>query len=151
MFQNELTQIGLSKEEAKVYESLLNAKELSVADLVKKTPYKKGNLYNIIDDLIAKGLVSKTKGSAKAYFEALHPNKIQELLENTERAFKKANTTMEAVLPDLLSAYNLAHEKPGVLFYEGLDGMKKIAYDSLTAKTEIVSFIDLEALKKHTK
>ena len=48
MFKNELSQIGLSKEEATVYEALLSGKAMPVSEIIKKTPLKKGNVYNIL-------------------------------------------------------------------------------------------------------
>jgi len=147
MFASELEQLGLSKEESAVYEALLAAKSLTAAELLSKIPYKKGNLYNILHGLEEKGLVLRSDKAKRARFEAAHPNKVLDLVEKRDQELHKAKTSIEAALPQILSAYNLNHAKPGVRFYEGLEGMKKVAYDSLTAKTEILQFVDIEALK----
>lgn len=149
MFKNELTQIGLSEEESVVYEALLSGKSMAVADLIKKTPYKKGNLYNILEDLEKRGLVIKTGKAKSLKFEADHPNKVLEILEQKDQELHKAKKTLEATMPQILSAYNLTHAKPGLRFYEGKRGIKIVGYDSLTAKTDILSFVDLDALKGH--
>lgn len=149
MFANELTQLGLSPEESAVYEVLIGAKQLSASQILEKIPYKKGNLYNILAELEEKGLVIKSDKVRNATFEAAHPNRVLELIERKDQELHKAKVTIEAALPQILSTYNLHHSKPGVRFFEGEAGMKAAAYDSLTAKSEILSYVDLGALQGH--
>lgn len=142
MFSQELQQLGLSAEEAKVYETLLNRKPLSVAELAKKTPYKKGNLYNILRDLEEAKLISKKVNGKTSLFEAAHPSTIAQLLEEKDKELQKAKNVLEAAMPQMLSAYNLNHAKPGVRFFEGEQGLKK-AYDNLLQLgEEILSISD---------
>ena len=103
MFKAELTQLGLSEEEATVYEALLNSKALPAAALLAKTPYKRGNLYNILADLETKGLVIRSDKAKNATFEAAHPNKVLELLETKAQALRKTRATLDAAMPQILS------------------------------------------------
>ena len=67
-----------------------------------------------------------------------------------ERAKADARATAAATLiPKIVSDYNLTSAKPGVRFFEGDFGMKTILEDSLTAKTEIYSYADLESIQKY--
>ena len=52
-------------------------------------------------------------------------------------------------MPDLKSKYNLILRKPGIKYYEGKEGIKKVLDDSLTSKTEIYTYADLEAIEKY--
>jgi hypothetical protein len=51
-------------------------------------------------------------------------------------------------LPALVSDFNLLIGKPGVIFYEGEEGLKKVLYDSLKTKSIIYQYIDNENIVK---
>lgn len=149
MYKDILLQSGLSANEAVVYEYLLKNGESPAGLINKKTPLKRGVIYNALADLIKKGLVLEKKKKGVAYFIPNHPQKLKEYIETKEGKIKKAEVTLEANLPALVSDFNMVSGRPGVRFYEGLNGIKKVLADSLTAKSTIYTYADIEAIVKY--
>lgn len=155
MYNDILIQLGLSPSESTIYEYLLKNGQSTVGEIIKKTPLKRGVAYNILSDLIKKGLVSEKKikirkGKEKvAHFIPNHPEKLREYLENKKSQLDKVERTLNANLPSFVSDFNLISGKPGVRFFEGIEGIKKVIKDSLTAKNVIYSYTDIEAIVKY--
>jgi len=161
MYKDILTSINLSAGESTIYEYLLKNGESPAGDIIKRTPLKRGIAYKILDNLVEKGLVvektsvpSQKQGRRKiSHFLPNHPEKLREFIENEHKRFKKAENTLEAVLPALVSDFNLVSGKPGVRFFEGLDGVKKVMNDTLinNFKRQILTFSDVAAYMKYLK
>lgn len=133
MYKEIFTSINLSLGESIVYEYLLKNGESPAGEMIKKTPLKRGLVYKILDSLVDKGLViektsipSKKQGRRKiSHFLPNHPEKLREFIENEKKKLDKAKNTLEANMPALISDFNLASGKPGVRFFEGIEGIKK--------------------------
>lgn len=153
MYKDILTQISLSGNEAIVYEYLLKNGESPAGEIIKKTPLKRGVVYNALVDLVKKGLASEKKKNKIAYFSPSHPEKLREYAENKENEIKKAKTSLEANLPAIISDFNLVSERPGIRYYEGLEGIKKVLNDTLVNNTqkEIFTFSDVAEYVKYLK
>lgn len=145
-----LVATGLEPDQAEVYEILLKNGSLRAGKIALKSPLKRGLVYKILDELVSIGLVIKNEPAGKvAVFEPAHPLKVKEFAETKEQKFKTAQLALDGILGNLTSDYNLALGKPGIQFFEGRDGVKKVADDSLTSKTEILSYLDNEAINKY--
>lgn len=149
MYKDILTQISLSGNEAIVYEYLLKNGETTAGEIIKKTPLKRGVVYNVLADLVKKGLAGEKKKEKMAYFSPSHPENLRQYIETRENEIKKAKTTLEANLPAIISDFNLVSERPGVQYYEGTEGLKKVLNDMLTSKETIHTFADMEAVIKY--
>jgi HTH-type transcriptional regulator, sugar sensing transcriptional regulator len=51
----------------------------------------------------------------------------------------------------MTSEYNIAGGRPGVQFFEGMDGVRRVLDDSLTSKTEVLEYVDVEVVEKRIK
>ena len=146
-----LKRIGLSDAELLIYEVLLNCGELSAGQIIEKTKLKRGDSYNKIYELIKKGLVEEySKGKIKG-FRLEHPNKVQEYIEKRENELEATRREVAAIMPNLVSTFNLAYHKPGVKYFEGDDSFRKMMGDSLSAKEVIYSYVDPEGVDKYLK
>lgn len=149
MYKDILTQINLSPNEAVVYEYLLKNGQSAAGQVIKKTPLKRGVVYNTLAELIDKGLVAKKTKNKIAWFSPEHPDKLRKYIEDKEREIIKAKNSLEANLPTLVSDFNLVSGQPGVRYFEGYAGIKKVSEDSLTAKTEIYTYSDHKNVMKY--
>jgi len=149
MYKDIFTNLGLSQNEAIIYEYLLKNGESPAGIIIKKTPLKRGVVYNALDDLIKKNLAFKKNRNKIAYFSPNHPETLRDFMENKEDEVKKAKKTLEANLETLISDYNLSSKKPGVRYFEGEDGLRKMLQDVLTAKETIYTYADVEAVVKY--
>lgn len=121
-----LTQAGLTKEQAQIYEVLIKNGPLPASRIHHKTPFKRGLVYKLLDQLADAGLVAKKDEVGKvSIFEPAHPLKLVELAEKKEEQARNAQTALESIIDSLTSEFNLAVGKPGIRTYEGLIGIKK--------------------------
>lgn len=146
-----LTQLGLSDKEAEIYQLMLRHGKTPASKILPETTLKRTTVYSILEDLAKKGIVEKDESGAIIEFRAKHPYALKEYLESRVSEIKTAESKLDAVLPEFISFYNSAQNRPGIKFYEGLEGIWKILQDTLTSKTEILNLIDTEAVDKYMK
>jgi sugar-specific transcriptional regulator TrmB len=153
-YTQELMKTGLSQEQSTVYEVLLRSGMLPASSVARQIPVESSLsrplVYKILDELIEKDLVEKNDPSGGvATFAAKHPTTITKYFEKKKSDIIKAKGQFDTVLGELSSLYNLSSGKPGVQFYEGEDGIWEVLQDSLLATEEILTYADLEAIKKY--
>ncbi|NMC51501.1 hypothetical protein GYA54_02090 [Candidatus Kuenenbacteria bacterium] len=144
-----LTQLGLSDKEAEIYQLMLRHGKIPASKILPETSLKRTTVYSILEDLTKKGIVEKDESGAIIEFRAKHPYALKEYLESRVSQIKTAESKLDAVLPDFISFYNSAQNRPGVKFYEGRSGAEKVLADSLTSRTEILSYVDIESIIKY--
>lgn len=145
-----LIEAGLSEEQAAIYSALLDKGPMKAGSLSSWTGIKRGLIYKVLDQLENMGLISQKGGDGTvAVFAPEHPSRLAEMMERKERSLALSKETVMFSLGTLSSKFNLLSGKPNVQFYEGEEGIKKISDDSLSSKTEILSYIDNEAVNKY--
>ncbi len=111
--QQILKEIGLSDKEANIYLAVLELGSSTVLPIAKKSGFKRTYCYDILSDLVEKGLVSFVVKNGRRRYKAEDPKKIYHKLNNHLILY-------ESVLPQLNSLYNNSiGGKPKVSFYEG--------------------------------
>jgi len=137
----ELQTLGLTLEEAKVYHALLQLGGSYVSAIARKAEVHRVVCYKILDELVEKGLVSSfIKDGIKHYAIESPTILVRKEQERLERA--------EKLLPELLSITNALAYKPKIQYYEGLEGMKNIFEETLTATGEMLGYTNLDAIPK---
>lgn len=124
MISSTLQTAGLSKKEAIIYLSLLELGEANIAQIVKKAVIKRSTVYETLELLKQRGLVSQGRLKKKTVFYAENPKKISESLESKKRAVEEA-------MPELLSLMNLLDKKPKIKYFDGIAGVKEVFEDTL--------------------
>lgn len=145
-----LTSLGLDGDEAVVYETLLSEGALTARELSTRTPLSRTLLYHILERLVEKKMAVKDEERQRvALFSAEAPDVLMAQAEQQKRASDEALALLKNSMPSLRNMYNLATGKPGVQFYEGADGIRKVLADTLTAKTTVYTYTDLEMIEKY--
>mgnify|MGYP001617518075 FL=1 len=117
-----LSNIGLTERESKVYLALLELGSTTTGPLVKKSKVPNSKVYEILESLQNKGLVSYViKGKIK-YFQGANPRKILTLFKEKERE-------IERLLPELEKKQLSAKEKQSVEIYEGKRAIFALFHD----------------------
>lgn len=141
MYEQSLTQAGLTEEMAQIYEILLKQGPQTAGKLAKKSELKRGLTYKTLERLLEKQLVEKSEEDAKvAIFTASHPLKLQDLVEARQNRAKNAQLAVDGVLGSLISDFNLGLGKPGISFFEGVAGISRIYDDINSNKQDIFLF-----------
>jgi sugar-specific transcriptional regulator TrmB len=133
MIANILEQLGLSPNEAKVYEALVSFGGSSVSTISLRAKVNRSNTYETLYRLIEKGLVYEVFIDKDTKYEAVDPDKLMELI--TEK-----QTKLEQVLPHLRSLHtkHLAVER--VYIFKGIEGVKNYLREALRVGEDIYSF-----------
>lgn len=152
MYEKTLFNLGLSKVQAEILNSLLNNGPDKASNIAKKIKRPRGVAYKGLDELIALNLVTKTEEvKGITIFAPEHPSNLEALADQKEKEAIKHKKEFVGALPDLVSAYNLISNKPGVRFYEGEEGIERSLNDTLDSKTIIYTFADIEAVENNVK
>lgn len=124
MLEKYLEKLGLDDKEAKVYLALLELGEGNIQQIAKKSGVKRTTVYDIIESLKYKGLVSSATRHKKIFYSAEDPRTLEEKLEEKKH-------TLRRILPELLSIANTLDKKPRIRFFEGEEGIKEVYKDTL--------------------
>ncbi len=118
-----LKNIGLSEGEIKTYLALLKLNYSSIGNIVREAKVTKSKVYDILDRLISKGLVSTSLKNGVKYYGAAPPDFLLELLQNKEKEIKKQEKDIQKLIPSLL-ALQIPSEENRVEIFEGFQGLK---------------------------
>ncbi len=131
----ELREIGLTKNEAKVYKTLLRGGSLLAGEITSRSGVHRRNVYDAIERLLEKGLVSFTLSNNKKLFEATSPHRLLAIIEERRRELKEKELAIKRILPELEKIRSSPHyEKQEVKYFKGIEGLKSIYEDILKTK-----------------
>lgn len=131
MYEQSLLQVGLTKDQATIYETLVKNGPSPASKIARKTPLSRPLVYKILGELMEMELVDKKEEEGKvSVFAPAHPLKLKDFVEKKIEHANNAKTALEGVIGKLSSDFNLISGRPGVRFLDGLEGMRKI-YDDI--------------------
>ncbi|MBI5148271.1 helix-turn-helix domain-containing protein [Candidatus Pacearchaeota archaeon] len=142
MNEKVLEEIGLTKGEIKVYLTLLQIGETTTGKIIEEAQISSGKIYEILDKLIKKGLVSYIIKEKTKYFAAASPNRILDYLHEKEKSLKEKEKDFIAELPALKEIEKRGKKEYEIHLFKGFRGFKTAIYealDELTQKDEILA------------
>jgi len=135
-----LEELGLTKNEVKVYLALLELGSTPAGKLIKKVGMHRGIVYDLIDLLIDKGLVSYVIKANRKYFEANDPERLKEYLESKKQELEKKQMDLDKLIPELQLKRQISKEEQEGTIFKGKKGLKSIFEDILNDKKEWLVF-----------
>ncbi len=143
----ELKKLGLNEKEEKVYLTLLRDGVSSVLEVTKHAGLNRTTGYDVLRGLIEKGLVVQTVKRHKKMYAAEPPDRLVRYAEKESEAWQKRAAIAQQLVPLLSKQYRRDHSRPAIQYFEGLDGIKEMYEDSLTARDMIRSYSAVDELK----
>jgi sugar-specific transcriptional regulator TrmB len=135
-----LQKLGLNIKEAQLY---MAAMELGVASpvstIAKKAGINRTTAYDILDQLVQKGIVISQNKRGNRYYEALPPAKIIAYLKEQSEKYARLANEADEILPELTTHYH-ASGRPKVYFYEGEEGLIRVYEETLNSTEEILAY-----------
>lgn len=119
MNEKVLEEIGLSKNESKVFLTLLELGATTAGKIAEKSAVHRTNVYDALERLTEKGLVAHVTKGKTTVFEATDPR----ILMNT---IKEKETKLQSIMPQLLLSKQMATEKSEAHIYEGIIAVRNI-------------------------
>jgi sugar-specific transcriptional regulator TrmB len=138
MYENTLEVLGLSPNEAKIYETLITSGRSSVSQIANKGNIHRRNVYDTLNRLLEKGLIFQIFQKGENIYEAVDPEKLLELIGEKEQKLKK-------ILPEMQKMYKKNPSDETAFIYKGVEGFKNYMRD-LVRVGKTTYFIGAKAL-----
>lgn len=126
-----LEESGLTNAEAKVYLMLLKSGSSLAGRISRDTGIHRRSVYDTIERLVKKGLVSYIKTNNRKYFQAEDPKRFVDMLKEKEES-------MISALPELEGMRRFAPEAKETTFYRGRLALRSIFDDQIREGKEIL-------------
>lgn len=140
-----LISLDFSGKEAAVYLALLELGKRTVSPIARKSGINRTTVYNILESLISKGLVSISGKEPLQEYIAESPEKIFVLIQSQIQKDQNRLLKAQSLVPQLKSIHNLM-DRPQVKFYEGTQGLKQVYEDTLTSTETIRAYANVNEM-----
>jgi sugar-specific transcriptional regulator TrmB len=124
VIEEALSAYGLSDKEIKIYLVLLPIGTVTLQQIAKRTEYPRTTVYNTVNYLIARGLISQITKKGVHYYTAAEPTKLKDKLD--EKMW-----LLDSALPGLEELRKDSRTASSVEMFEGLKGVFTILTDVL--------------------
>lgn len=128
--KDKLIRLGLTEREADAYIALSNFKETTATELAKITKEHRTNIYDSLNELIKKGLITYAIRNNIKFYKLANPDRLVDFIKEKE-------TIAKTILPELRNKLSSTEDKPFVEVYEGPEGFKSILSLILRVKKTI--------------
>jgi len=131
--KNYLKSLGLTKNEAEVYFTLLKIGSSTASQISKEVKIHRTNIYDSLQSLIKKGLVSYILKEKTKHFQPTDPENIKKLITEKENQLNQ-------IFPKISSLYSQTSNKSYARIYEGVNSFVNILYNFLEYKQPILVY-----------
>ena len=150
MLEDILGQLGFGVKETSLYKTLLTTGGSKAGELARLTGINRTTVYDLLGNLLEKGIVSKSKQGASTYFVPQDPAQllryIDREIEETQVRLEKQKERVASLLPELQSLRHQGTDKPVVTFFEGEKGMREAYEDTLTSREPILAYANVQTM-----
>ena len=121
-----LEDIGLSNAEIKVYLALMELGTTTAGPILEKSGLQNSVVHMTLNKLIERGFVIFVKEGKRNHYQASNPKHIIDFINEKKERFKE-------ILPELLLKQKQAKEKPEIIMFRGINGIKELLMELLEA------------------
>lgn len=139
MYEEQLKELGLTDNEVKIYLLLLNQGLMNPTGISKKLGLHRGYIYDALERMQEKGVVSSILEHNKKYFQATSPENLVELLQLRMENFRK-------IVPNLKKMMQITKEETRVELHKGKRVYRTLLKDVIASlkKKEEVCLVGVE-------
>jgi sugar-specific transcriptional regulator TrmB len=131
-----LKELGLSRNEIKVYLTLLRLGSAPAGKITKEVDIHRRNVYDSIDRLAKKGLVGFVVKDKIKHFEAVNPYRFMDMIHEEKEKIERKEKNISSMLADLLAIKNVSKTEKSVVVLTGAKGIKNVLEDVLRTRQE---------------
>ncbi len=128
---NELRVLGLTGGEIKVYSAILNIGISTINRIHEKTGLERRAIYDIINKLIEKGLITYTIEKGKRTYQCAPPSRLKEEVNKRREELEK----FAKLIPSIEKIYGSSKPKINFEIFRGEEGIKSVFEDMLNYKS----------------
>ncbi|MBM3234582.1 hypothetical protein FJZ19_05830 [Candidatus Pacearchaeota archaeon] len=122
--------LGLTRNESLVYITLLEIGKSHIGQISEKTKMHRRTIYDCLERLQDRGLVSFVIEGNIRFFIAINPSKLKDIADEKQEKIIQ-------ILPKLLSIAKKSKEKTEVNVYSGKEGLKNVMEDLVKSKPKL--------------
>jgi len=128
-----LEETGLSEGEIKVYIALVKLGSVPVNKIKEETNLHRTTIYDFLEKLINKGLVSYVIKNNVNYYQATKPIKLLDFVKEKEE-------NIRGIIPEIEKLSQIKREEIRVEVLKGVEGFKTLLNDILRTGKELLAF-----------
>lgn len=132
---NILQDIGFTRNEAKVYLTLLRLGSATSYHIVKEAHISSGKIYETLYRLMERGIVSTVTRRGRRYFSAAEPECLIDFLKQREHDLAEDRHAISAMIPTLKAEQRTVKQETRAELYEGIVGIKTV-YERMLRETQ---------------
>lgn len=136
-FNMNLEQFGLTKTESDVYLALLREGNSLASSVIKRLQLHRATVYDVLDRLIEKGLVSYVARDGKKYYEAVNPTRFLDIIKEKKQKIESDEKEAEKIVLEL-SKVKEKTPSSNVQILTGKEGVKVLMQDLLNCEEFLV-------------
>ena len=134
--------VGLSTSESKIYRAILNLKTATVRDISKRIGVHRTNIYDVLEKLKEKGLVSYYKEGKVMHYKCSDPNNLSNYWESQKEELNE-------IIPELKKIYNQSISPIEIEIFKGKKGLISCYKDVLRDNNPVKGFLISRRMKEH--
>lgn len=135
-----LEKFGLTLTEEKVYLTLLRLGLSPAADIIKKTQLHRTTVYDVLNRLIEKGLVSYIVQNKIKYYSAASPSKFLDIASEEKKKAEEKQKSARQVIDKIKLIKEETKTKQLAQIFVGNKGLKTIMNDVIETGKDFVEF-----------
>ncbi len=128
-----LEKLGISQEAALVYLKILEIGTTTVLTVARKTRIPRTTVYLHLDGLVSKGLLKVIVKGKKKYILPTSPKELIEVAKLKKKEITDSVIGLEKELFHLQAIYNTENKKSRIMYFEGVDEVRKVYDESLNS------------------
>jgi len=137
-----LEKIGMTEGEVRVYFALLDLGSSTTGDIIYKSYITSSKVYQILERLEQKGLVSHIIKNNVKHFQVADPNRLLDYMEEKKKELEKDTEEIKQIIPELKIKKEKFHELQETTMYQGFRGfqtsLKEFISDLKTGEEYVV-------------
>jgi HTH-type transcriptional regulator, sugar sensing transcriptional regulator len=144
---DDLIKMGLTSGESRVFLALLKLGSAKVGQIVKDSHVSYSKVYDVLDRLWSKGLVSHIILGNVKYFNAVEPYRLEEFIKRKEQEVRKQLDIANKVIPELAKVANRNRQDSMAEIFVGDKGIRtsyEILLRDATSKDVLYYFYPFE-------
>jgi len=126
-----LTAVGIEGSRAAFYLAALELGEASVQEVASRAGIGRTGAYDVMARLIEQGLISHVEVDGKMRVIAEEPGALLRRADQQVRM-------IDEIMPDLRSLYNRSRSKPRIRYFEGVEGIRSVIWDTLNCRSGVL-------------
>ncbi len=134
----DLTELGFNKNEAKVYLSLIRFRSADAHKLIQDTKFHKNIVYDNLDKLIDKGLITYIIQEGKKIFKISSPHMLTEFFIDKEREIQVKKEKAKKLANEITKLSKEVKYDQEAIIYRGIKGIRSFYKETLEGSDYVI-------------